>query len=114
MDTDLLLLLVEFDVFDRISSVSHLSEDTLRGLLEQKETVNFDTLTTTELENSGGSSVRMNVHEKDPEVQMKGLFMDYKAFLPVRRRNEGDPFPTIQSKRCTSAQCSSLLHVKKT
>ena len=62
MDPDQLLSLVEFDVFDGISSVSYLSEDTLRDWLEHKETVNFDTLTTTELENSGGSSVRMNVH----------------------------------------------------
>ena len=85
LDPDLLLSLVEFDEFDGVISVNELSEEALKNWLDDKETVNFDTLTTTELENSIRPSVRMKINEKDPELRIKALFVDYKTFLRVRR-----------------------------
>ena len=57
-----LLSLAEFDEFDRVNSVNELSEEGLKNSMDEKDTVNFDTLTTTELENSIRSSLQMNIN----------------------------------------------------
>ena len=85
IDPDLLLSLVEFGEFDNITTVSSLSEDTLKSWLEQKDAVELSSLSVGDLDATVRSNVRMNIHGIDPELRIKTLFIDYKNFLRSRK-----------------------------
>lgn len=85
IDPDLLMSMIEFGEFENVDSISDLSEDTIKAWMDKQSEVSFDSLTVDELNNAVRSAVRMNIHESDPEMRIKSLFMDYKTFLRAKK-----------------------------
>ena len=84
IDRDLLLSLVEFGEFAEVTSLANLTEDNLKAWLGAKEKVSLESLSLQELETAIKSNIRINVNEPDPEMRIKGLFMDFKTFLRTK------------------------------
>ena len=85
IEPDLLLSLVEFGEFDGVTAVHGLTEDILEAWLQDKDATSLDSLTLLDLEAAVKAFVRINVHEEDPEMRIKSLFLDYKTFLRQRK-----------------------------
>lgn len=85
VDPDLLLSMVEFGEFDNVTSLTELTDDNLRQWLDDKDEVSFDSLSAEALNAAVTQAVRINVHEPDPEMRVKALFMEYKTFLRIKK-----------------------------
>lgn len=105
IDPDLLTSMIEFGEFDNVETIEQLSETNIQSWLDTQSEVSFDTLTVEELNSAVRSAVRINVHESDPEMRIKSLFMDYKTFL---RTKKWDALITKNPKLAVEQVCSLL------
>lgn len=85
IDPDLLLSLVEFGEFNDTEKLEDLTEGKIQSWLDEKSNVSLDSMTVEDLNAAVKTSVRINVHESDPEMRIKALFMDYKTFLRIKK-----------------------------
>lgn len=105
IDPDLLMSMIEFEEFEGVTELSGLTEGMIKSWLNTQSEVSFDSLTVEELNNAVRAAVRMNIHETDPEMRIKSLFMDYKSFL---RTKKWDALITKNPKLAVEQMCSLL------
>ena len=85
IDRDLLLSLVEPGEFAGISLESEFTDENLQEWLNANEKASVESLSLEEPEAAIKSNFRMNINKPDPEVGIKGLFVDVKTFLRIRK-----------------------------
>ena len=81
IDHDLLLSLIAFETFAGIQEFNDLTEDILEEWLRSKKEVKLESISLEELETAIKSVVKINVHESDAELRIRGSFSDYQTLL---------------------------------
>ena len=76
VDHDLLLSLICLRRFPGVDDFSQLTDDILLKYIRNKDEVRLESVSLEELESSISSSVKINVNEPDPELQIQALFTD--------------------------------------
>jgi len=85
IDTDLLLSLIDFDEFPGVSKFEELKEETLEEWLEEQNVLKLEAISLPDLEAAIKCTVKMNIHEPDPAMRIKAVFLDYRTLLRTKK-----------------------------